>query len=115
MLEKLISFPYLLAIIFVIAGTIMLIFPPKNINYLYGYRTPNAMKNLKNWTFAQKYAAKKLIIGGIILAIFSLALEFVFKIDENFSGLIIFLGTLVIAAFVFFTTETAIRKFEKNL
>lgn len=113
--DHLIEFPYLFSLIVILAGVIMAIFPPKKVNYLYGYRTPRAMKNLHNWTFAQKYAAKMLIIGGVILMLAAVAMEFLFKLEKNLSALMIFLSVILVVAFVFFTTESAIKKFEKTL
>ena len=36
-------------------------YPPKKINYFYGYRTRRSMQNNETWSFANKYAAKLLI------------------------------------------------------
>ncbi|WP_053990810.1 SdpI family protein [Mangrovimonas sp. TPBH4] len=63
--------------IFILVGLIMLKFPPKTINGIYGYRTGRSMKNQERWDFAQVYAAKILMIAGAFLIIFSL-LGFVF-------------------------------------
>lgn len=54
--------------VFVVAGFIMLKFPPKKINFLYGYRTSASMKNQDQWDFAQSYAAKEMMLTGIVLA-----------------------------------------------
>ncbi len=54
--------------VFVVAGFIMLKFPPKKINFLYGYRTKSSMKNQERWDFAQKYAAKEMMLTGLVLA-----------------------------------------------
>ncbi|MBV2166033.1 MAG: SdpI family protein [Kaistella sp.] len=54
--------------IFVVAGFFMLKFPPKKINFLYGYRTSSSMKNQERWDFAQNYAAKEMMIMGLVLA-----------------------------------------------
>jgi uncharacterized membrane protein len=115
MMDSFTLFPYLLALIFIIAGIIMLVLPPKRINYLYGYRTPRAMKNINNWTFAQKYSARQMILGGFFLAVFGAILKFVFKIDDHLNNLVSFLVTVLVIAFVFFRTEFAIKKFEKSL
>lgn len=56
--------------IFIISGSILYKFPPKKINSIYGYRTPNAILNQKTWDFSQIYAAKQLIIMGCILLVF---------------------------------------------
>ncbi len=54
--------------IFFAAGLFMLRFPPKKINFLYGYRTNASMRNQERWDFAQKYAAKEMMITGLVLA-----------------------------------------------
>ncbi len=46
--------------IFYLAALIQSKFPPKRINYLYGYRTKASMQNLESWKFAQSYASKKM-------------------------------------------------------
>ncbi|WMI68685.1 SdpI family protein [Mangrovimonas sp. YM274] len=64
-------------VIFILLGLIMLKFPPKTINPIYGYKTGSSMKNQERWDFAQVYAAKILMIAGAFLILFSL-LGFVF-------------------------------------
>ena len=54
--------------VFVVTGFIMLKFPPKKINFLYGYRTSASMKNQDQWDFAQKYSAREMMLSGIVLA-----------------------------------------------
>ena len=55
-------------LIFIVMGLIMSKKPPKEINGLYGYRTPIAMKNQKNWDYAQVYSAKVMMkYGGYFL------------------------------------------------
>ena len=53
--------------VFVLAGWILLKYPPKAINGLYGYRTPSSMKNQERWDFAQPYSAKALMKWGGLL------------------------------------------------
>ena len=35
-------------------------FPPKKINYFYGYRTKASMKSQESWNFSQNYTSKKM-------------------------------------------------------
>mgnify|MGYP002152270692 CR=1 FL=1 len=58
-------------VIFIIAGFILLKKPPKEINYLYGYRTKTSMQNKSVWCFAQKLSAKYLMIIGFIQVLLS--------------------------------------------
>lgn len=49
------------------------LFPPKNINSWYGYRTNNSKKSKSKWNFAQKYSATlslKLLLSLLIIQIF---------------------------------------------
>ena len=58
-------------LIFMLAGFIMLKFPPKKINSLYGYRTSSSMKNRERWDFSQKYSAIEMIKLAAILTLSS--------------------------------------------
>lgn len=113
-MEKLMLIPNLIGAIFIIAGLIMLIFPPKKINSLYGYRTPRSMKNIDNWNFAQKFSAKLMMIGGFVTLSIGI-FETIFDMDEeviNLSGLIIL---ILFAVILIIITEIKIKKFEKSL
>ena len=53
--------------IIAIFGFVLLNFPPKKINGLYGYRTPTSMKSQTRWDFAQSYAGREMIkLGGFL-------------------------------------------------
>ncbi len=84
--------------IIIIAGFVLLLFPPKKINGLYGYRTSSAMKSQTHWNFAQNYAAKEMIKIGIFLALTSLVGLFIngSKHLEMYTGL----GLMVTAIIV---------------
>lgn len=51
---------------FLLAGFIQYKFPPKEINGLYGYRSKRSTQNIEQWTFAQTYSAKKMMLIGFI-------------------------------------------------
>ena len=70
--NTLFSMPLLTGLIFIIIGFIVLKYPPKKINHLYGYRTKNSMKSQQLWNFAQTYSSKLMIYGGLSLAISSI-------------------------------------------
>jgi uncharacterized membrane protein len=66
--NQLLFIPLVTGSIFTLAGLILIKFPPKKINWLYGYRTPQSMKNQEKWDFAQSYSAKEMIkLGGRLL------------------------------------------------
>ncbi|MGV4461141.1 SdpI family protein [Ornithobacterium rhinotracheale] len=49
---------------------LMYLFPPKELNAIYGYRTKRASRDQASWDFAQRYALKRLLIVALI-ALFS--------------------------------------------
>ena len=61
------TLPFACGLIFALVGFLTRKFPPKSINNLYGYRTPNSMKSQKHWDFAQETASKAMIELGFLL------------------------------------------------
>lgn len=53
------------ASVLLFASCLMKIWPPKKINYLYGYRTARSMKNQRNWDMANRYGADFMMWAGI--------------------------------------------------
>ena len=71
----------LTALIFVVGGFILLKYPPKKINHLYGYRTESSMKDQARWDFAQKYAAQQMMLFGVLLGLVGAA-SLLFPLNE---------------------------------
>ena len=59
------------AIVIVVGGLLWKRYPPKKINYLYGYRTSRSMKNQQTWDFANKIGPDMIIKTGFILFLLS--------------------------------------------
>lgn len=88
-------------------------YPPKTINWIYGYRTFRAMKSQVAWDFAHRYFGKVMLNLGAILLLASLAIVLIHRGDmqalENLlpviipTQLILFIGSIV-------PTELALRK-----
>ena len=99
-------------IVIIVVGWILTKYPPKNINYWYGYRTPSSLRSQERWDFAQKYAAREMIRLGLLLLIISF-LGFLLpgSLTEAFAGVIIF---LVLVITLLFRVERAIGKKFKN-
>ncbi|TBX71214.1 SdpI family protein [Flavobacterium silvisoli] len=100
---------FLIGVVLTITAILTKLFPPKKINYLYGYRTAASMKNQQTWDFAQKYSTKIMVSLGLGLIAFSF-LDAVMDISEVTStGLGI---GLMILGFIYMmiTTEKAIKK-----
>jgi hypothetical protein len=112
--ENLFFMPFLIGIIFSNTALIMYRFPVKKINYLFGYRTKNSMKNQQIWNFSQKFSSIKMLQSGLFLVAFSF-LGMVFHPDEKVQ-LIVGIGlSILVCVFLFYTTEKAIKKNFPNL
>lgn len=66
MLEGVVLIALMSAIVFIILGCLIRLFPPKTQNSSYGYRSFMSMKNQETWNEAQKYAGLTMIIFGLI-------------------------------------------------
>ena len=92
---------------------------PKNINWVYGYRTPMSTKNKETWEFAHKYFGTLWYKFGIILLPVSIvAMLFVLGKSENIIGIVgeIICGVqVVLMVLVILPTEHALKKnFDKD-
>ena len=87
---------------------------PKNINWVYGYRTPMSTKNKETWEFAHKYFGKLWYKFGIILLPASIiAMLFVLGKSEHIIGIVgeIICGVhVVMMVLVVHPTERALKK-----
>ena len=78
--------PFLVCPVFIFAGLILIFYPHKKINYLYGYRTKRSMKNQKTWDCAQPVAGKHLIYFAMAYLCTSLIHAIVPDISEVFGA-----------------------------
>ncbi|MGC6480557.1 MAG: SdpI family protein [Flavobacteriaceae bacterium] len=62
--------------IFWVGGRLFAKYPPKKINFWYGYRTRTSMKNQETWTYAQKIAAQQMQQMGSYMVLCALGLSF---------------------------------------
>ncbi len=57
----------LIPIVMILFGRAFLKKAPKEINYVFGYRTSRSMKNRDNWEFAHRFCGKIWLICGTAL------------------------------------------------
>jgi uncharacterized membrane protein len=107
--ERIAIMPFLLGIVFTSIALIMVKFPPKKINQLYGYRTPRSMKNQESWDFTQQYSSIKMIKGGLFLFFFSF-LKIVIPFSESVELILGFGSLLLVIIYFIVSTEKAIKK-----
>ena len=83
--------------------------PPKKINYFFGFRTKNTMKNQDHWNYAHHFSGKLFLFFGIILFALGFALSFS-KFDQNLHDI----GAIAIfiagVGFIVVKTELALKK-----
>lgn len=100
---------FLTGISFIVIASIILRFPPKKINYVYGYRTSSSMKNQETWNFSQRFSAVKMLQVGLFLLAASL-LNILFDIRIEYSVFIGFGLMLIGIAYMIAATEIALQK-----
>lgn len=92
---------------------------PKEINYIFGYRTNMSMKNKDTWEFAHKYIGKLWFrFGWILVPITIIPMFFVLGKSEDTIGTvgaIVVAIDLIILISAIFPTEMALKKnFDKD-
>ena len=104
----------LVGIIYLILFAIVNRFPPRERNNLYGYRSPRAMRNDKNWEFAQSYSNSKLFEAGIFLILLSILQAF-YPADEAWMNISIQVGLILFStAYIIYSTEMGLKAFEEE-
>lgn len=84
------------------------LFPPKNINSLYGYRTATSMKSKSNWDFAQKYSTNLLLLLLSFLFVIQIALYITFG-STTFTELLTLICLISCVIFVIYKTEKKLK------
>ena len=101
-------------VLFLVMGLTMHYFPPKKINFLYGYRTNSSMSSQEKWDFAQRYWAVLMAKSGVLMSILGLLISVLIE-DQSIDIILSTPTLLIIVGFLFFKTERAItKKFGKN-
>jgi uncharacterized membrane protein len=101
--------PLLCGVIFMITGSIVYFFPPKKINYLYGYRTTASMQSQERWDFAQKFSSVQMIKGGVFLMVISF-FGLLIPINEDAKFIIGIILAILPCIYIFRTTEKEIKQ-----
>lgn len=98
-----------ISIIILAVSLIYFFFPPKKINYLYGYRTARSMKSDNRWEIANKLAPKMMIA----LSLFDAVLGYVVADILNYDFLYLFTVLLIIEfILLFYIIERKLAKIE---
>lgn len=105
----LMGMPFMVGSIFCITGIITYLFPPKNINHLYGYRTSSSMKSQEIWNFAQRFSSVKMIQMGLLLIVIS-TLKLFMDMSIELELILSIISIVLVIIVLFFSVERAIKK-----
>lgn len=104
----------LVPVIMMVAGRMMWKNSPGKINSVYGYRTKQSMKNADTWKFAHEYCGRLWWKLGVILLIFSIAVQIpFFKGNEDTVGTvggILMTIQMIVLIVSLFPTEAALKR-----
>ena len=98
----------LVGVVFLVAAAIMLKFPPKKINHLYGYRTSKSMKSQSAWDFAQRFSSINMIKFSVGMIVFGIV-DVLFITDKAISLNVGMVLTLTTVIYIFYTTEKQLK------
>ena len=109
----------LFPVIMIVMGRYFMKKSPKEINYIFGYRTNMSMKNKDTWNFAHKYIGKLwFYLGLLLIPITVIPMLFVLGGTEDVvgtMGCIICVIALIILIVPIFPTERALKmNFDKD-
>lgn len=109
----------LFPLIMIVMGRYFMKQSPKEINYIFGYRTNMSMKNKDTWDFAHKYFGKLWFrLGWLLIPISVIPMLFVIGKGEDIIGtvgMVVMVIDLILLIAPIFPTERALKKiFDKD-
>jgi len=87
-------------------------FPPKKINYIYGYRTKRSMANQEIWKVANTYSARLMVKIILISLVFPPVVYFIFP--EKTLLITIIIHTILLISTLYFTQKYLDTYFDKD-
>ena len=105
--------------IMIVSGGYFMKKAPKEINYIFGYRTNMSMKNKDTWEFAHKYMGKLWFrLGWLLIPISVIPMLFVIGKGENIVGTagtaVMFIDLIILIAPIFPTEKALKNTFDKD-
>lgn len=108
------AFDLLIPIMMIGFGRIMWKHTPKDINYIFGYRTTRSMKNEDTWRFAHEYCGRLWWRMGLIMLIPTVLVHIPFynssKDTIGIVATIVMTVQLIVLIASIFPTEIALKK-----
>ncbi len=80
-----------------VLAVLFLLFPPRKINYVYGYRTPRSMKSREAWNYANRFSAKYLLGLALLTCLLQAVLILLLPMERAIVWLVAIMVAGVIA------------------
>ncbi|SDE81581.1 SdpI family protein [Riemerella columbipharyngis] len=98
----------------VVIPLLLYLYPPKEINYTFGYRTKRSVMNIDNWNFSQIFFAKRWLLVSVVVILTQLVIFFTANINLTkeppvipiISMIEFFIGSI----FCYFSTENQLKR-----
>jgi uncharacterized membrane protein len=100
---------FILSIVFVLAGFLMMKFPPKKINPLYGYRTARSMKSTEAWNYAQRVSARRMMLCGF-MGLFIFFSAFIVQCNEGIHAILMIATLVLTLVYLIYSVERDLKK-----
>lgn len=102
-------------LVFLLGGVIMKIWPPKEINMLYGYRTPLSTSSDRAWKLAQKHSAQMMLKYGLVMLGIGLVLHF-YSLTGRYSEKLLLIELIILLPlFIFLMIFSTHRYLKRTL
>jgi uncharacterized membrane protein len=99
----------IISMVFMLGGFLMMRYPPKKINPIYGYRTGRSMKTQEAWNFAQRVSARRMFLsGGAGLLIFMAATGMEF--NEGVHSILMIVTLVLTIVYLFYSVERDLKR-----
>jgi uncharacterized membrane protein len=99
----------ILAAVWLLAGLVMLKYPPKKINPLYGYRTMASMRSIEAWHYAQRLASRKFILTALLLFAVAIA-EWIIEVSAPWHALTLIASLILALMYIVSSVEKQLTK-----
>jgi uncharacterized membrane protein len=99
----------IISVVFMLGGFLMMKYPPKKINPIYGYRTGRSMKTQEAWDFAQRVSARRMLLSGgagLLLFITATAMQF----NEGVHTIFMIATLVLTIVYLFYSVERDLKK-----
>ena len=97
------------AMIMLLAGLTMYIWPPTKPNAWYGYRSSRSMKNLKVWELAQRLSRNLFMLGGGLMLLMGLLMTYL-PVQLEHAQLALYIALVVVLILKMLYVENQLKK-----